>query len=221
MISISNEDFLKQIYMLKSLGQKASTSALSKKLGISNAAVTDMSRKLDQQGYVNYRKYREIELTPNGEKIALGVVRRHRLWELFLNRILDIPWDKVHAEAERLEHHTSDFLIDEIDRFLNFPVVDPHGDPIPDKHGHLAEIEYIRLSEVNAPARVKLKRVTLHDAETLELLDRIYVAIDDEMNVSEYDADLHEYRIERNGSETTIPEKAAGHILVELIVKKS
>ncbi len=219
MVSIPNEDFLKQVFQLKSLGYKASTTALSKRLNISNAAITDMSRKLHHQGYVNYMRYREVELTAEGEKIAISVIRRHRLWELFLNRVLKIPWDKVHAEAERLEHQTSDYLIGKIDDFLNFPAVDPHGDPIPDKNGHLVQNEYVKLSDVMAPAHAALKRVALHDPATLELLDRSSVAIDDELYVLKNEEDAHEVLIEKDGKRMIIPENIARHLFMELIVK--
>ena len=137
-MSVSTENFIKSIYLLKSdYGLKANSSNLSKQLNISHAAVTDMSRKLAIKGWIVYEKYKEITLTPDGEKMALNIIRRHRLWELFLSSVLNIPVTKVHQEAEILEHQTSDFLIDKIDEYLGKPNFDPHGDPIPDFEGKL------------------------------------------------------------------------------------
>jgi len=134
-MSISKENYLKAIYQLKREGHSALSSTIAKKLSVSGAAVTDMSKKLTQQGLVSYQKYKGIELTQAGEQIALQVIRRHRLWELFLSKVLDLSWSQVHDEAERLEHQTSELLIDRIDTYLGYPEFDPHGDPIPDKNG--------------------------------------------------------------------------------------
>ena len=131
-MSVSIENFVKAIYKLQyDGGEPAHPSKLAAMLGVSNAAITDMARKLNQQKLISYQKYKAIELTEDGKTLALKVIRRHRLWEAFLVEVLEIPWEKVHSEAERLEHETSDFLADEIDRYLGFPTHDPHGGPIP------------------------------------------------------------------------------------------
>lgn len=177
MASISIEDFLKNVFMLITHDGKASTGKLAQRLEVSNAAVTDMSRKLARQNLINYEKYRGIRLTPEGEKIAVGVVRRHRLWELFLNRVLDIPWDKVHDEAERLEHHTSDYVIDKLDKFLDYPEVDPHGDPIPDRSGQFPQSGSVSLIDVTAPTRVVLRRIMEHSENTMQFLNSLHITL--------------------------------------------
>jgi DtxR family Mn-dependent transcriptional regulator len=148
---------------------------------VSNAAITDMSRKLATQGLINYEKYRSITLTENGEKIALGVIRRHRLWELFLNKVLDVPWEKVHDEAEKLEHQTSDYLINEIDKYLGYPEVDPHGDPIPGKAGNLQHQDLVCLTDVKFPSRMILRRIVEHTGETMKFLNENGIELNQEI----------------------------------------
>lgn len=218
MVSISNEDFLKQVYMLRSLGYKSSASLLSERLGISNAAVTDMSRKLAREGLIDYRKYREIMLTAAGEKIAVSVIRRHRLWELFLNKILGIPWEKVHDEAERLEHQTSKYLIDEIDKFLGYPVTDPHGDPIPDESGHIHENHFLKLSQVKPPAKVKLKRVAEHTTEVMDFLNRSGCELNKEFMIASRHEDKNELVLQINQKKYLINTEMADKLHVELLI---
>ena len=147
--SVSVEDFLKSIYLIKKdEGQKVTCSLLAKQLKISNPAVTDMARKLSRKGLIRYEKYKELRLSVAGKKIALNMVRRHRLWETFLHRVLQLDLQSIHKEAEHLEHESSEFLINRIAEFLGEPLYDPHGDPIPDSEGVLPGIgDVIRLSE--------------------------------------------------------------------------
>lgn len=166
-MSVSTENFIKNVYLIKSdYGLKASSSNLSKQLNISHAAVTEMSQKLATKGWIVYQKYKELTLTPDGEKIALNIIRRHRLWELFLTQVLNIPLTKVHKEAEILEHQTSEFLIDKINEYLGNPNFDPHGDPIPDTEGKLPKNDSIRLSEVENGRRYLITRI-LHQNDSL------------------------------------------------------
>lgn len=215
MISISNENFIKQVYMLRSLGYKSSATLLSKRLGISNAAVTDMSRKLAREGLIDYRKYREIMLTAEGEKIAVSVVRRHRLWELFLNKILGIPWEKVHDEAEKLEHQTSDYLINEIDKFLGFPEVDPHGDPIPDKSGNLQSQNLVRLTDVKLPSNLILRRIVEHTGETMQFLNTNGIELNQKIIFITTDPECSSVLISLNGQELNIPVSVAEKLFIE------
>ncbi len=138
MNSISVENFLKNIYTLKNdEGEKASASNLSSRLGISAPAITDMAKKLSAKGLLIYEPYKELELTPNGLDIAINVIRRHRIWELFLHKVLNLDLSEVHTEAEMLEHQTSDWLLSKIDNYLGHPHFDPHGDPIPRPDGSI------------------------------------------------------------------------------------
>ncbi len=149
-MSVSKEDFIKAIYQIKDNGDKANSTAIANRLQISNAAVTDMSKKLSAKGLVVYEKYRELSLTNRGRLDALKVIRKHRLWETFLHRILGLSSGEIHHEAELLEHQTSDFLLQKIDNYLNHPEFDPHGDPIPDENGQMPKLkDHVLLSSAD------------------------------------------------------------------------
>ncbi|HTN68506.1 MAG TPA: metal-dependent transcriptional regulator [Dysgonamonadaceae bacterium] len=148
-MSISIENFVKTIYLQEQrMGEDTRPGTLAKLLNITNAATTDMARSLAQKQLVNYTKYQKLSLTPEGKKLALNILRKHRLWEAFLSKTLDLSLHEIHEEAERLEHLTSDFLADKIDSFLNFPESDPHGDPIPCNEGVITkEFDAVLLSD--------------------------------------------------------------------------
>ncbi len=132
MASEAVQDYIKQIYLLQhSDDGRATTKALAASMGVSAASATGMAKKLSGMGLVEHTPYHGVQLTAAGEKVALEVLRHHRLLELYLTRELGLPWDAVHSEAERLEHHLSEQLEATIDRALGFPQTDPHGDPIP------------------------------------------------------------------------------------------
>ena len=143
MQNISKEDYLSTIYKYRDADGTIKANKIAEKLSISNAAVTDMSKKLAKDGYINYEKYKGINLTDNGEEYAKSMVRRHRIWELFLHQIIGMPWDKVHDEANLLEHSASDELISRMEEMLDFPEFDPHGDPIPGKRWFYTETKKI------------------------------------------------------------------------------
>ena len=132
MPTISKEDYLKVILKNEmSSDDSTSTTFLAKEMNVTKAAVTDMSKKMAEQGLISYIPYKGVKLRSKGRNIALNIIRRHRLWELFLIKSLGLSWGEVHQEAEMLEHSTSDYLIDIIDEKLGFPKFDPHGEPIP------------------------------------------------------------------------------------------
>jgi DtxR family Mn-dependent transcriptional regulator len=137
MNNISQEDYLTAIFRNLDDAGEIKPNLLAEKLEISNAAVTDMLRKLSRDGFVDYKKYKSIKLTSEGESYAKNMLRRHRIWEVFLHQTLGMPWDKVHDEAEKLEHSSSDEIINLLEEFLDYPEVDPHGYPIPDKNGKI------------------------------------------------------------------------------------
>ena len=127
---------MKAIYLQEQRqGEDTRPGTLAKVLDISNAATTDMARSLAQKNLVNYIKYQKLSLTPEGKELALSILRKHRLWEAFLSKTLNLTLHEIHEEAERLEHATSNFLADKIDEYLNYPAADPHGDPIPCSSG--------------------------------------------------------------------------------------
>lgn len=170
MVSQSIEDYLKTIYKLGRSGERATTSAIAERLRVSPASVTNMVKKLADMNLLTHEPYRGVALTEAGKKIALETIRHHRLLELYLAEALGIPWDKVHAEAERLEHVLSDDLESAIADALGDPLTDPHGAPIPTLHGELDETQHTPLAEVEAGQTVIIRQVSDEDAAKLRYL---------------------------------------------------
>src|ERR1700743_2860074 len=136
MNTLAEENYLKSIYHLSLNNESVSTNQIAASLSTSAASVTDMLKKLADKELINYARYQGVTLTPSGEKIAVHIIRKHRLWEYFLVEKLDFKWDEVHEMAEEMEHISSKELIDRLDRFMGYPKYDPHGDPIPDSNGN-------------------------------------------------------------------------------------
>lgn len=148
-LSQTEENYLKAIYSLYVVNNKpVSTNKIAEKLSTKASSVTDMVKKLADKNLVNYVKYQGVSLTEHGKELAVYVIRKHRLWEVFLVRHLNFGWDEVHEVAEQLEHVKSKKLVDGLDVFLDFPRYDPHGDPIPDKEGNLVARNAVLLSEI-------------------------------------------------------------------------
>jgi DtxR family Mn-dependent transcriptional regulator len=164
------QDYLKTIFKLQQGGQAASTSAIAEKLGVSSASVTGMIKKLSKMGLASHSPYHGVELTGEGRMLALEMIRHHRLLELYLQKALGFTWDKVDAEAERLEHHISEEMEAAMAAFLGDPTEDPHGDPIPTKDGYMSEVRYDRLSEVGPGKIVRIRRVSDSDPDLLRYL---------------------------------------------------
>lgn len=217
MQNVSTEDYLSVIYKNRSDNGEIKANTIAEKLNISNAAVTDMLKKLSKGGLVNYTPYRGISLTDEGDSYAKALIRRHRIWELFLFQIVGMPWEKVHDEAEKLEHCASDELINRLEEMLNFPEFDPHGDPIPDKNGKIATMENIvPLHSVSTAHEAVVKRVD--DSEKSFLIHISRLGIDLATNIRirevfEFDGSM---LIEVEGKEHTISRKIASNIYVEL-----
>ena len=169
MVSESAQDYLKAIWKLERTGDM-STSALAESLGVTPASATAMLKKLATLGLVVHEPYHGATLTPAGERMALEVVRHHRLLELYLMEALGLTWDQVHQEAERLEHHLSDELEAAIDQALGYPTRDPHGDPIPSPELLLARDELVCLSDLEAGSMTVVRRVPDGDPELLRYL---------------------------------------------------
>ncbi len=172
MASLTIENYVKTIYQISSLqaDRPASTGQLAESLQVSPSTVTSMLKTLSESGLANYVRYGGAELTETGRALALRVLRRHRLIELFLAQTLKLTWDEVHEEAENMEHAVSDLLIDRIDAFLNYPACDPHGDPIPKADGTLADAHSVRLSELSEGDRFRIQRVLDQSPEFLRYL---------------------------------------------------
>ena len=173
-LSPAHQDYLKAIYMLVSRGQKATNSALAQALAVAPASATNMVKRLAEAGLIEHSPYQGIRLTPRGEQAALEMVRHHRLIELFLHDILDMPWDQVHAEAERLEHAISEEVEEAIARKLGYPAFDPHGDPIPDREGRWVDnAAGLPLTELPLYCPAQLVRVHAQDGDRLRYLGEL------------------------------------------------
>lgn len=173
MFTLSEENYLKTIYHLELETNKGiSTNAIAEKLATKASSVTDMIKKLSEKEVVIYKKYKGVKLTDLGKKSAANIVRKHRLWEVFLVEKLNFSWDEVHEVAEQLEHIKSSKLIDQLDSFLNSPTHDPHGDPIPDKDGNLKTIEKSLLSTLAKNESGICVGVDDSSSEFLQFLDK-------------------------------------------------
>lgn len=182
--SAAAEDYLKAVYSL-TRGERgaAATTDLAARLGVSAGSVSMMVKRLDEAGLVVHAPYRGVELTPEGERLALGVIRRHRLLEAFLVSSLDIPWDEVHGYAEELEHAASDELIEVIADKLGDPSADPHGDPIPSRRLEIEERATMSLASLEPGERATLVRVSDSDPAMLRYLTERGIGIGDELEM--------------------------------------
>ena len=161
------EDYLKAIYDLELVGAPASTNDIADRLAISPASVSGMLRRLADQGLVSHEPYRGVRLTGDGRRAALRTLRRHRILECYLTEVLGYPWDRVHAEAERLEHAASEELVERMASALGDPVQDPHGAPIPTREGTVEEASLRTLAETAEGEQVRVRRV--HDKDPARL----------------------------------------------------
>ena len=175
--SASKENYLKTIYHLQQGQDAVNTNALAQSLQTTAASVTDMLKKLSSQELLQYEKYYGVKLTPEGKRVALQIIRRHRLWELFLVEKLGFGWEEVHDIAEELEHVTSRKLVDRLDAFLDHPKHDPHGDPIPDSRGRLPARDQITLSDLPDHHEALLTSVGDQSAAMRELLNHNKIRI--------------------------------------------
>lgn len=185
-LSITEENYLKTIFKLsENTSGNISTNEVAEKIKTKAASVTDMLQKLAEKDLLNYKKYKGVKLTNRGKEIAIGLVRRHRLWEVFLVEKLNFSWDQVHEVAEELEHINSDLLISRLDEFLNYPSHDPHGDPIPDKDGNIAYSEEKKLSELEVGTQGIVVGVNEQTPGFLQYLDKIKLSIQSKIEVLE------------------------------------
>jgi DtxR family Mn-dependent transcriptional regulator len=159
------------------------TNALAAELSTRPASVTDMLKKLKQKKLLHYEKYQGFRLSPEGKKVALGIIRRHRLWEYFLSVKLQFTWDEVHEVAEELEHVSSKKLVDKLDEYLGFPRFDPHGDPIPDQHGKIHPARQVLLSEWPMGETAEVSGVGDQSPDMLEILRHRQIGIGTKLDI--------------------------------------
>ena len=181
--SQAEENYIKNIYHLQQNTGFVTTNELSAALNTKPASVTDMLKKLKLKKLLNYEPYKEFQLNALGKKVALGIVRKHRLWEYFLVEKLQFGWDEVHEVAEELEHISSKKLIEQLDSFLNYPRFDPHGDPIPDSNGKMSVQQQLLLTELPLNRFSEVTSVGSQSSELLELLKHKNISIGTRLEV--------------------------------------
>lgn len=184
MFSLAEENYLKTIYHLEQESKGGvSTNAIADKMDTKPSSVTDMVQRLAEKGVISYKKYKGATLTSKGRKTAAGVIRKHRLWEVFLVDKLKFHWDEVHEIAEQLEHIHSEELINRLDKYLGNPDFDPHGDPIPDKNGNVKKTEKKLLSELSKKQKGVCVGVKETSSEFLQYLDKRNITIGTKLSV--------------------------------------
>ncbi|GGB78205.1 iron-dependent repressor [Flavobacterium suaedae] len=217
-MTYSEENYLKIIYHLSNnSGKGIATNAIANQMESKPSSVTDMVKKLADKGLVRYKKYQGVSLTDEGRFKALMIVRKHRLWEVFLLEKLDFSWDEVHDIAEQLEHIKSEKLTNKLEEFLDFPTEDPHGDPIPDSEGNIKKVDKKLLSEIPAGKKVICVGVKDSSSAFLQYLDKQQIALGSGMEViSKEDFDLS-LTIQVNGKPITVSNKIAANLFVKIL----
>ncbi|MBT4414493.1 MAG: metal-dependent transcriptional regulator [Polaribacter sp.] len=216
MFTLSEENYLKAIYHLEiDVDKGISTNSIAKKLETKASSVTDMVKKLSEKEGVVYKKYQGVKLTNYGKKTAANIVRKHRLWEVFLVEKLNFSWDEVHDVAEQLEHIKSPKLINQLDSFLGFPSNDPHGDPIPDKEGNLKIIEKSLLSTFSKNESGVCVGVDDSSSEFLRYLDKKGITLGKQITVLEKEDFDDSLSIEMDNKKFSISNKIANNLYMK------
>ncbi len=216
-MTFSEENYLKAIYHLTTLlDTEVSTNAIAEMMETKASSVTDMLKKLADKDLVHYKKYQGVSLTENGKIKAKMIVRKHRLWEVFLVDKLAFSWDEVHDIAEQLEHIKSEKLIDKLDDFLGNPTEDPHGDPIPDANGRMIKIEKQLLSELHENQFGICVGVKDTSSEFLKYLDKQGIALGSKIQIISKESFDLSLKIKVNQTELTISNKIATNLFVKI-----
>lgn len=217
-MTFSEENYLKSIYHLTtSIDIEVSTNAIAEMMETKASSVTDMLKKLADKDLVNYKKYQGVSLTDAGKLSAKMIVRKHRLWEVFLVEKLDFSWDEVHDIAEQLEHIKSEKLINKLDDFLGNPTEDPHGDPIPDAQGRIIAIEKQLLSELLTNQSGICIGVKDNSSEFLKYLDKQQIGLGTKIEILVKETFDLSLKIKVNETEFTISNKIASNLFVKVV----
>lgn len=212
----SEENYLKVIYHLSQVSPSGvSTNAIAEMMVTKASSVTDMVKKLAEKQLIDYQRYQGVKMTELGQKAAKMIIRNHRLWEVFLVEKLKFSWDEVHEVAEELEHIKSEKLILRLDEFLGFPSHDPHGDPIPDRNGHIVKTNKFLLSEATIGQKLICVGVKDSSSEFLQYLDKNKIGIGSEIEILEkedFDASL---TLVLNNQKIMLSNKIASNLYVK------
>ncbi len=215
-LSITEENYLKAIFKLaENHTRKISTTKIAEIVDTSAASVTDMLKRLSEKDLVEYQKYKGVKLTTAGNQIATQLIRKHRLWEVFLVDILAFNWDEVHDIAEELEHIASEELINRLESFLGHPRFDPHGDPIPSASGKFTLRTQVPLSEVQQGEKITVVGVKQHNSPFLKRLDALKIALGSSITMHNKRPYEQMFEIEIDGQNQIISAKIADNIFVK------
>ena len=218
MFTQAEENYLKAILKLSGKDKKSvSTNAIAEELQTKASSVSDMVKKLSEKGLIHYIKYQGVSLSKEGLNLAVHIVRKHRLWEVFLVDHLNFKWDEVHDIAEQLEHIHSLELVNKLDAFLNFPSHDPHGDPIPNAHGEFPKSSAIPLSDLPLKSEACVVGVEMDEPNFLKYLDKLHISIGSSiriLDVNEFDNSLD---IVIDGKQGHISVDVAKNILISVL----
>lgn len=218
--SRSVDDFLKKVYALEQVSERVSTNQLAEALQISAASVTDMAQRLHEAQLIDHRKYYGVRLTEEGQSIALRVLRRHRIIELFLVQELGYAMHEIHDEAERLEHAVSDRFIESLAAILGQPQLDPHGDPIPSAEGDIQAMDLHRLSDLPLAQPATVRGLSSTDPVELAMQNRMGFAIGARVMCKHHLSESDKIAVQVDGKEAEVEEDMAATILVEIRSKK-
>ncbi len=216
-LSYTEENYLKSIYhlCLLNLHQVTATNSIADHLDIKPATVTSMLKKLRDKEIISYERYGKVSLTSKGNEMAMQIVRKHRLWEVFLVEKLNFTWDEVHAIAEQLEHIQSSKLIDQLDAFLNFPEFDPHGDPIPNVRGEIKNISTKTLAEASIGKEYTVMAVDDSSSEFLQYLMQLHITLSTKIKVLDrYEFDQSLLILINEKKEMTVSEKFSKNLII-------
>ena len=216
LMTISEENYIKVIYHLSLVSPKGvNTNAIAAMLETKASSVTDMLKKLSEKELVSYLKYQGVTLTDKGFQSAKMIVRKHRLWEVFLVEKLHFSWDEVHEIAEELEHIKSEKLINKLDEFLDFPDFDPHGDPIPNKNGEIKKVNKLLLSEADLKKEYKCVGVNDSSSDFLKYLDKQNISLGSKVIIIERESFDNTLFVEIDSREMTLSNKIANNLYVK------
>jgi DtxR family Mn-dependent transcriptional regulator len=217
LLSQTEENYIKAIYWLSERNKSfdTSTNEIAARINTKPPTVSDMLRKLTTKKLVAYQKYRKVQLTKNGKQVAIQIIRKHRLWEVFLHEKLNFNWDEVHEVAEQLEHIQSEKLIERLEKYLGYPKYDPHGDPIPGANGELNEVKRAMLSDVEIDIICQVVGVKDSSSDFLQYLQQINVGIGTKIRVLEKIAFDNSLIVSfKKGHQATVSKKFADNVLV-------
>ncbi|MCL5245616.1 metal-dependent transcriptional regulator [Cellulophaga sp. 20_2_10] len=213
----SEENYLKAIFHIgKGGANEISTNAIAEQMETKPSSVTDMMKKLSEKNLVNYKKYKGVSLTAIGKSMALSIIRKHRLWEVFLVEKLDFSWDEVHDVAEQLEHIESEKLIDKLDKLLDYPKYDPHGDPIPDKNGNFKVMDKKLLSELSVNDKGICVGVKDSSSQFLKFLDKNKIALGDIIEVIDKEDFDGSFQLKINANSFNVSSQIASNLYVQI-----